>query len=54
MEIEKIIVSVAIGIGLVYGIYRNLTGGDKEWLSKFASSTTKKRKRDGSIDKRFK
>ena len=54
MEIEKIIASVAIGLGLIYGIYRNLTGGDKEWLKKNASLRSKKRKKDGTVDKRFK
>ena len=29
MEIEKIIASAAISLGLIYGVYRNLTGGDK-------------------------
>ena len=29
METEKIITSAAICLALIYGVYRNLTGGDK-------------------------
>lgn len=54
MEIEKIIASAAIGLGLIYGVYRNLTGGDKKWLKENASGPIKKRNKDGSTDKRFK